>query len=110
MHEALSEPTETFHNDLRGRYRNGEPAVVNAMSHFAALAAEGRDALLKNDVTRLSQLMDENFDTRRSICRLPDWQIQMVETARQCGASGKFAGSGGATIGVFFGEDMFERL
>jgi glucuronokinase len=80
------------------------------MKHFAALAAEGREALVKNDMARLSELIDENFDTRRSICRLPDWQVQMVETARQCGASGKFAGSGGATIGTYDGEEMFEQL
>lgn len=109
-HVALSEPTETFHNDLRGRYNRGEESVVNAMSHFASLAAEGREALLNGDMVRLSELMDENFDTRRSICRLPGWQIQMVETARQCGASAKFAGSGGAIIGTYDGETMFEQL
>jgi glucuronokinase len=110
MHEALSEPTENFHNDLRGRFMRGEQSVVDAMKHFAALAAEGREALLNNDMVRLSELMDENFDTRRSICRLPGWQVQMIETARQCGASAKFAGSGGATIGTYEDEAMFERL
>ncbi len=110
IHEALSEPTETFHNDLRGRFNRGEPAVVEAMKHFAALAAEGREALLNNDVARLSALIDENFDTRRSIVRLPDWQVRMVETARQCGASAKFSGSGGAIIGTYDGQEMFERL
>ncbi|HEX3053158.1 MAG TPA: hypothetical protein VHP83_21040 [Aggregatilineaceae bacterium] len=110
IHTALSEPTENFHNDLRGRFMRGEQCVVDAMKHFAALAAEGREALHNHDHTRLSKLMDENFDTRRSICRLPGWQIQMVETARQCGASGKFAGSGGATIGIYEDEAMLERL
>jgi len=110
IHEALSEPTENFHNDLRGRFMRGEQCVVDAMKHFAALAAEGREALCKQDTARLSKLMDENFDTRRSICRLPGWQIQMVETAHRCGASGKFAGSGGATIGIYEDETMFECL
>ena len=45
-------------------------------------------------------LIDKYFDTRRSIYKLPSWQINMVETARRCGASSKFAGSGGAVIGV----------
>lgn len=110
IHSALSEPTETFHNDLRGRFLRGEQSVLDAMRHFSALAVEGREALLNNDVARLSALIDENFDTRRSICRLPDWQAQMVKTARQCGASAKFAGSGGAIIGTYDGEEMYERL
>jgi len=91
-HTNLSEPTEKFHNDIRGRFDQGEPAVVDAMQHFAQLAAEGREALLTGDQERLATLINENFDTRRSIYRLPEWQVQMVETARTCGASAKFAG------------------
>ncbi|MBN1963448.1 MAG: GHMP kinase [Anaerolineae bacterium] len=109
-HTALSEPTETFHNDIRGRFRRGEPEVVEAMQHFAGLAAAGRGALLAGNMERLSALIDENFDTRRGIYRLPDWQVLMIETARQCGASAKFAGSGGAIIGVYRGEAMFAQL
>jgi glucuronokinase len=55
-------------------------------------------------------LIDENFDTRRSIYKLPAWQINMVETARSCGASAKFAGSGGAVIGVYRDEAMFNEI
>jgi glucuronokinase len=109
-HHALSEPTETFHNDIRGRYACGEPSVVKAMQHFAELAARGRAALLNRDTEQLSALIDENFDTRRSIYNLPDWQINMVETARRCGASAKFAGSGGAVIGVYRDEAMFKEI
>ena len=61
------------------------------------------------DADRLGQLMDENFDTRRSIYNLSPWQVQMVETARRCGASAKFAGSGGAIIGTYRDEAMFEQ-
>ncbi len=109
-HTDLSEPTETFHNDIRGRFDRGEEQVVNAMQHFAQLAADGRSALLDNDMERLSTLIDENYDTRQRISRLPGWQMQMVETARACGASAKFAGSGGAIIGVYDGQDMFDKL
>jgi glucuronokinase len=55
-------------------------------------------------------LIDENFDTRRRIYKLPSWQINMVETARRCGASAKFAGSGGAIIGVYRDETMFREI
>lgn len=106
----VSNPTEVFHNDLRGRYNRGEPAVVGAMQTFASLAAEAREALLARDVNELSRLVNANFDTRRSICRLPDEQVAMVEEARSVGASAKFAGSGGAIIGLYRDEAMFDRL
>jgi glucuronokinase len=47
---------------------------------------------------------------RRSIYQLPPGQIQLVETARSVGASAKFAGSGGAIVGSYWDEAMFERL
>ncbi len=109
-HNALSEPTETFHNDIRSRYDCGEPLVVNAMRHFAALTVRGRDALLTQDATTLSALINENFDTRRSIYQLPPWQVKMIDMARGCGASAKFAGSGGAIIGVCHGQAMFNEI
>jgi len=107
---ALSEPTEIFHNDIRGRYNRGEEKVVNAMKRFAEIAYQGRAAILNREVDRLGQLINENFDTRRSIYNIAPWQVQMVETARACGASAKFAGSGGAIIGTYRDEAMFERL
>ena len=106
----LSEPTEVFHNDIRGRYNRGEEQVVNAMKHFAELAAQAREALLNREAERLGKLMNENFDTRRSIYNLPPWQVQMVEVARRCGASAKFAGSGGEIIGTYRDEGMFQDL
>jgi glucuronokinase len=109
-HTALSEPTEVFHNDIRSRYNRGEKIVIDAMRHFAKLTEEGREALLTGDDERLGALIDENFDTRRQLYRLPAWQVQMVETARACGASAKFAGSGGAIIGVFKDQAMYQRL
>jgi len=109
-HDSLGEPTEVFHNNIRERFNRGEEKVVGAMRHFAALAAEGRDAILAGDIGRLSALINENFDTRRSIYSLPRWQVQMVEEARAAGASAKFAGSGGAIVGVCPDEETFERL
>lgn len=110
FHAALSEPTEVFHNDIRGRFNRGDAQVVNAMKHCAVLAEQGRTALRERDHARLGQLMNENFDTRRSIYSLPPWQIEMIETARACGASATFAGSGGAIIGAYADERMFEAI
>jgi len=109
-HTALSEPTEVFHNDIRSRYNRGEKRVVDAMQHFADLAEEGRKALLEGDVDRLGTLIDKNFDIRLQLYSLPAWQIRMVETARACGASAKFAGSGGAIIGIYKDEAMYQDL
>jgi glucuronokinase len=109
-HDALSEPTEVFHNDIRGRYNQGEVLIVSAMEHFADLAARGREALLAGDIVLMGKLINDNFNTRRSIYNLPQWQVDMVETARACGASAKFAGSGGAIIGIYQGEAMFNAL
>jgi len=106
----LSEPTEIFHNDIRSRYDRGETIVIDAMQRFAEIADEGREALMEKDYERLEALIDENFDTRRQIYRLPEWQIQMVETARECGASAKFAGSGGAIIGFYKDQATYQRL
>jgi glucuronokinase len=106
----VSEPTEVFHNDIRGRYTRGDPAVVGAMTTFAGLATEAREALLHQDHDRLARLMDKNFDTRQSICQLPAGQVEMVEVARRAGASAKFAGSGGAIVGTYRDEAMFAEL
>src|SRR5436190_114635 len=73
-HETLGEPTEIFHNNIRERFRAGDAPVVDAMQVFARLAADGREALLAGDAARLVELIDRNFDTRRSIYRLPPWQ------------------------------------
>lgn len=106
----LSEPTEVFHNDIRGRFDRGEARVVDAMRQFARLAAQSRTALLERDASRLGALMNENFDLRRTIYDLPAWQLQMVEVARASGASAKFAGSGGAILGICRDDAMFETL
>lgn len=109
-HAGLSEPTEVYHNNIRGRFLRGEEEVVNAMQRFAELTAEGKQALHDGDNRLLAELINENFDLRRSISKLPDWQTGMVETARACGASAKFAGSGGAIVGTYESEQMLDKL
>lgn len=109
-HNSLSEPTEIFHNDLRGRFERSEPEVVEAMKRLAAITECGRDALIRRDHSQLARLINKNFDIRRSICILPPWQVRMIDVARDCGASANFAGSGGAIVGTYKGEDMFATL
>ncbi len=104
------EPTEVFHNDIRGRFNRGEVAVVQAMGRCAALAAEAREALAKGDRKLLNSCINDNFDQRRSIYQLPRGQLAMIDLARGVGASANFAGSGGAIVGLYRDEAMFEVL
>jgi len=47
---------------------------------------------------------------RNSICQLPTAQVDMIMRARGVGASAKFAGSGGAIIGIYQNDAMFDQL
>lgn len=109
-HDSLSEPTEVFHNDIWGRFERGEEQVVNAMKYFAHITEQGRAALSVGDKEKVTALVNENFDIRCSIYNLAPWQIRMVNMARECGASAKFAGSGGAIIGTYHDDDMYDVL
>ena len=106
----LSQPTEVMHDNLRLRYEQGTKSVLDAMDEFARLAADSRDALRVGDAVRLSCLMDENFDLRCAILPIPAGYVQMVEVARSVGCSAKFAGSGGAIVGAYEDDAMFEKL
>lgn len=106
----LSEGTEVFHNDIRGRWNRGERDVVSAMYQWANLAQRVRDMLLAGRGQEIGPLLNENFDLRRRLYKLSQGNIDMVETARSCGASAKFTGSGGAIVGTYEGDAMFDKL
>jgi len=106
----LSEGTEVFHNDIRGRWLRGERDVVSAMYQWANLAQRVRDMLTKGRGEQIGPLLNENFDLRRRLYQLSPGNIEMVDAARQCGASAKFTGSGGAIVGTYEDESMFDRL
>ena len=80
------------------------------MHRFADLTEQARSAILSGDHLLLSQLIDENFDLRQSICQLPTGQLRMIESARRLGASAKFAGSGGAIVGTYTDSSMYSQL
>ena len=108
-HDA-GEPTEVTHAPLRAGYNDGDSKIHRAMKRFAEIADEALKALHERDHLRFHQLIDENFDLRRSICDLSPTHVLMVETARSAGASAKFAGSGGAIIGTFADEAQYRTL
>ncbi|MCL5269144.1 MAG: GHMP kinase [bacterium] len=106
----LSEVSAVVHNDLRKRWEAGDPQVVGAMLEFASYAQRARDCLVEGRTRELAAIMDANFDLRRRIIAISPENLRMVETARACSASAKFAGSGGAIVGVYPGPDVYTKL
>jgi len=107
---ALSEGTEVFHGNLRERWRRGDPEVVQAMQTWAGYAQEGRDCLVRRDYARLNTLINANFDLRASIYQIDSGNVELVNTARQAGATSNFAGSGGAIVGTYPDGETLQRL
>ncbi len=97
-------------DDIRRAYDRGDPAVIGTLEKLASLAEEGRKDYLRGDFRRWPSLMNENFDLRSRIMRISESNLEMIRVARRCGASAKFAGSGGSIIGIFEDEAMFDRL
>lgn len=108
--EELSEGTEIFHNDLRARWNRGDTDVVDAMRFWAELTDRFRIALMDGNIPELHALINANFDKRASLYNVGDGNRDMVLAARQAGASAKFAGSGGAIVGFYDSEEIFERM
>ncbi|MEW6236775.1 MAG: GHMP kinase [Candidatus Omnitrophota bacterium] len=106
----LGEGSEVFHNNIRERFNQGDPVVVNAMKQFAQFAEDAKSALLQRDHETLGELMNKNFDLRSSIFRLRPSDLDLVFRGRSVGATAKFAGSGGAVIGTYEGEKMLRQL
>ena len=106
----LAEGSEVVHNNFRERYNFGDPDVHAAIKEWAELTVKGMDALKKSDMIQLAGYINRNFDLRKSVMNISDKNIQMVETARSVGASAKFTGSGGAIIGTYENDQMYDRL
>ncbi len=97
-------------NEIRVNYDKDDPHTVSTLEKIAELAEKGKEALLAKDHEKLFRLIDQNFDLRRSIMTINPANQEMIDTARRCGASAHFAGSGGSILGMYRGEDMYGRL
>ena len=106
----LSEGSEVFHNNIRDRFNSGDPLVVGAMRYWVDLTDKALAAIEARDIATLSSLMNDNFDQRARLYSLSEGNLRMVQTARACGASAKFSGSGGAIVGVCPDDETFARL
>lgn len=97
-------------NDIRTRWEKGEPFVIDTLNQIADMAEQGKKALLNENMKKLNKLIDQNFDLRNKIMNITESNLEMIRTARQCGASAKFSGSGGSIIGIYKDDDMLNRL
>ena len=97
-------------DDIRIGYMRGDEVVMETLIRLAQTAEAGKQTLLQRDFEKFHELMDQNFDLRSQIMNISESNFEMIQAARKCGASAKFAGSGGSIIGMYTGEDMFSRL
>ena len=108
--DRLSEISGVVHSNLRERWLKGDPEVMDVMQELAELTDRAYACLTEGRGDELGELMDANFELRRRIIPITDANLQLIETARACGASAKFAGSGGAIVGTYDDEAMFNHL
>ena len=106
----LSEGSEVVHNNFKARYNFGDEKVLQAVEDWKELSEKAKSVLESSNHSDLGDLMDRNFDIRKSVMNITQDNIKMVEMARSVGASAKFTGSGGAIIGTYANEKMFDDL
>ncbi|GAA4410688.1 hypothetical protein GCM10023187_35580 [Nibrella viscosa] len=106
----LGKQSGKVHNDVRSRWLQGEELVVHTLNSIADVAGQGREALLQQDTDALNSLVNRNFDLRCQIYPISDSNMALIRTARACGASASFTGSGGSIIGIYRDDAMLNRL
>jgi glucuronokinase len=106
----LGEESGKVHNTVHARFKHGDPLVLETLNRIGELALEGKQALQENDIPKLNQLINENFDLRSKIMPISKLNHELIQTARQCGASAKFTGSGGSIIGIYKDDMMLADL
>jgi len=105
-----AEESGKAHKKVKRLFQQHNNDVVSAMSEFADIARQGRDALLARDDARLRELVNANFDLRDRIFNVAEENRRMVMTARSVGAAAKFAGSGGAIVGLYEDDRQYAAL
>lgn len=105
-----AEVSDIPHRNLRELFNRGDTAVVSAMKQYRDLTDRGKTALMSGDWDSLGEVMNANFDLRKTIMPIVPENLRMVEVARSTGASAKFAGSGGAIVGLFKDGRQYQQL
>lgn len=97
-------------NNLKERFLSGDTLTVDTLNELASLAVQGKEAIRNRDYETLNLLINKNFDLRCKIMNISQSNMELVNTARECGASAKFSGSGGAIIGMYQDDEMLRKL
>jgi len=97
-------------NDVKARFLEGEPLVVDTLAEIGQNAVDGKKAILGGDHKQLDKLINKNFDLRSKIFNINDSNHELVKAARTCGASAKFTGSGGSIIGTYKNDETLRGL
>ena len=97
-------------NDVKARFLKGDSLVVDTLAAIGENAANGRNAILERDHQKLAELINKNFDLRNKIFKISESNMELVKTARKCGASAKFTGSGGSIIGTYENDETLRCL
>lgn len=105
-----AEISDVTHRNLRAAYDSGDPAVVGAMLKYREIVTDAKAAIDARDWEKLAACSNAGFDLRTTIMEIAPENMRMITTARRVGASAAFAGSGGATVGLYFGGDQYQEL
>jgi glucuronokinase len=105
-----AEVSDVPHRNLRKLWDDGDTQVHEAMQKLRELTDAGRRAILDFDMQELHRVTDANYEVRKTIMQVAPENDRMVQVARSVGASAKFAGSGGAIVGVYLDGDQYSRL
>ena len=97
------------HDRVRERYELGEQEVVETMQQIADLTDSARQAMRNQNRSKLAQVLDRNFDLRAEIYPIQECDKDMVERAREVGASAKLCGSGGAIVGTYPNQGVLDE-
>ncbi len=108
--DSLGKISGVVLNDIASRYKRGDKLVIETLNEIANCAEAGKEAILKKDYGQLAELINRNFDLRKKIMNISDENLIMIDIARKCGASAKFAGSGGSIIGTYKNDEMLHKL
>ncbi|KAL4430862.1 hypothetical protein ABPG75_006118 [Micractinium tetrahymenae] len=100
---AEGKDSGAVHSDVRQRWLAGDEEARTIMARIAALAHQGRDALLQRDLAQLAALMNTNLSLRRQLfgdAVVGAASLAMAEVAASVGAAAKLTGSGGAVVAL----------
>lgn len=95
-HTGIKHHSGNFHKPLRERWLEGERAVIEGYEEIAAIAREGKKALINQDWDELAYLMNKNHEIQNSLTDSGEQNLYMMKVAMENGAlAAKLAGAGG---------------